>query len=281
MWIFIGGMLAVALPAALFLAVKKLDLLQLHADETIVYREAAGKPLHLHLFRARTDNDATAPALLLFHGGGWRSGSARQFFGQCDYFSRQGIHCVSAEYRLGPSHAPDVRGAIDDAAAALNYLHEHADALGIDRTRLAVGGGSSGGHLAASLGAGLHGPDRARPQTLVLYNPVLDLAPGTASHHWVTEYWQAVSPRQQLTADFPATLILSGTEDREVPAAMLQAVCATLHAQNVACELALYEKQGHGFFNPREGDSEHFDSTNERVLAFLRQRWKAATAASR
>ncbi|GAB5451541.1 MAG: alpha/beta hydrolase [Halioglobus sp.] len=281
MWIFIGGMLAVALPAALFLAVKKLDLLQPRADQTIVYSEARGTPLHLHLFRARAGDDDRAPALLLFHGGGWRSGSARQFFGQCEYFSEQGITCISAEYRLGPSHAPDVRGAIDDAAAALAYLHEHAEELGIDRARLAVGGGSSGGHLAASLGAGLHGEDRDRPQTLVLYNPVLDLAPGTASHHWVQEYWQAVSPRQHLTAQFPATLILSGTEDREVPAAMLQAVCATLHAQDVTCELALYDKQGHGFFNPREGETQHFDSTNERVLAFLRQHWQAPSAASR
>lgn len=267
---FVAGALVVLVPLLLLFFIKKLDLMEVRPDTKLAFTSVNGTVLNLHVFRAHAATTAT-PALLLFHGGGWRYGSPRQFYPQCRYFVERGYTCFSAEYRLGPTHAPDIAGAIQDAAAALDYLRDNSSTLGIDADRIAVGGGSSGGHLAAALGAGLHGADRAKPAALVLYNPVLDLAPCSAAHYLAGDDWRAVSPQQHVTSDYPRTLVLSGGDDSEIPVAMVQDFCAAVTAADGSCELAIYAGQHHGFFNDFEGKNPYFDKTNERALQFLQQ----------
>ena len=270
-WFFLGGALFVLLPLALAVIVKKFDLVGERPDEKIAYTSVAGSDLYLHAFRA-VEATTPAPAVLLFHGGGWRYGNPAQFYPQCRFFARQGYACYTAQYRLGPVHAPDIAGAIQDAAAALDYLRQHAAELGIDARRITVGGGSSGGHLAAALGVGLHGAGRPRPAALLLYNPVLDLAPCTAAHYLAGDDWRAVSPQQHVGSGVPPTLILSGSADREVPPSMLQAFCAGVLQHGGHCEIELYDGQHHGFFNYNENDTSWFERTSERALQFLADR---------
>ena len=267
---FIGGVLIILLPIALVLAVKKLDLFEQHPDEKLPYSRTAEKTHYLHRFNAtKPDANALPAALLLFHGGGWRYGSPQQFYPQCAYFAERGITCFAAEYRLGPPNTPDISGAISDAAAAFDYLRKNAAALKIDPDRIFVGGGSAGGHLAAALGAGLHGRDRPRPFALALYNPVLDLSPCTPSHHLTSSNWLDVSPLHNIDGEFPRTVILSGQEDREVTPSMVKGFCDAVNAVGGQCEVQLYAGQGHGFFNPREGGNPWLQKTNERIEAFI------------
>lgn len=269
LWYFLCGMAAVALPLALLFTVRALGVLETRPDATLEYARGPDGPLMLHVFHARGDR-SPAPALLLFHGGGWVFGEPRNVYKQCLFFREQGYTCIAAQYRLGPPNPPDIRGAIDDAAAALAYLHDNAPALGIDPKAIHAGGGSAGGQLAAALGAGLHGADRLRPTSLVLLNPVLDLAPCTPFHHLAGEDWRALSPLQAVDADFPPALVLSGTRDVEVPVAGIEAFCAAVEASGGRCETAFYEGQGHGFFNPRPGeDNPYFERTNQRMQVFL------------
>lgn len=265
---FVSGALLVLLPLIVLLALKKLDLFEPRAHHTIHYGNAGERALKLHIFYA-SDSAAPVPALLLFHGGGWRYGQAQQFFPQCEFFAQRGITCISAEYRLGPLHAPDIRGAISDAGAALDYLHEHAADLGVDSHRIFAGGGSAGGHLAAALGAGMHGKTRRRPAALALYNPVVDLSPCTPSHHLTAKQWREVSPLHNVDARFPPTLILSGELDSEVTPAMVNAFCAAVQAEGGQCQVALYAGLGHGFFNPREDGNPAFAQTSARVADFI------------
>lgn len=264
-WYFLAGLLAVLLPLALLLAIKKLQLFEARPDARIAYTQFAEKPLHLHVFRAQ-QQQAAAPALLLFHGGRWLYGGPQSLYPQCRYFAARGYHCFSAEYRLGRQHQPDVPGALGDASAALAYLYEHAAQLGIDARRIYAGGGSSGGHLAAGLGAGL---GTHRPAGLVLYNPMLDLSPGTPDHHLVREHWQAVSPYHHIDSRFPPTLILNGTQDPEVPVASVEAFCAAMRAAGGVCELQLYEGQSHGFYHFMEGRNPWFERSSQRAWEFL------------
>ncbi|MBT0960387.1 alpha/beta hydrolase [Denitromonas iodatirespirans] len=275
---FLAG-LALGLSLALGPAVVKRLAAWLNGpDRVMVYRSIDGHDLHLHVFEAKGPRPAAGhPALLLFHGGAWQYGSPDAFFPQCRHFAQHGLTCVSAEYRIAARHGTDPRAAVQDARAALAYLRAQADDLDIDPSRIAAGGGSSGGHLAAALGVPLPlaeetGGDaaaRGRPAALVLYNPMLDLSPCTPDHHLVAAFWQAVSPLQQVDAALPPSLILLGTEDREVPVATAQAFCEAASAQGGHCELALYEGARHGFFNLRGDDRQYFDVTNARVLAFL------------
>ncbi|HTK08287.1 MAG TPA: alpha/beta hydrolase [Ktedonobacteraceae bacterium] len=90
-------------------------------------------------------------ALLWLHGGGYIMGSPEQAdFTVKNMVSAVGCVAVSVDYRL----APETRhpGPVEDCYAALKWLHTHARDLGVDPTRIAIGGSSAGGGLAAALG---------------------------------------------------------------------------------------------------------------------------------
>lgn len=89
-----------------------------------------------------------APLLVFYHGGGWAIGDLDTHDALCRLTSRDaGIHVLSIGYRLAPEHpAP---AAIEDAYAAFQWACEHAGELGAAPQRIAVGGDSAGGNLAA------------------------------------------------------------------------------------------------------------------------------------
>lgn len=88
------------------------------------------------------------PALVFYHGGGWVIGNIDTHDDICRALTNL-ANCVtiSVDYRLAPEHK--FPAAIDDCFAALQYVYEHAEEFQIDRTRIAVGGDSAGGNLAA------------------------------------------------------------------------------------------------------------------------------------
>ncbi|BBZ45074.1 alpha/beta hydrolase [Mycobacterium parmense] len=94
------------------------------------------------------DGGANQPLLVFFHGGGWAIGDLDTHDSLCRLTCRDaGIHVLSIDYRLAPEHpAP---AAIEDAWAAFTWAHEHAAELGAAPGRIAVGGDSAGGNLAA------------------------------------------------------------------------------------------------------------------------------------
>ncbi|MCD9623918.1 alpha/beta hydrolase [Rhabdothermincola salaria] len=91
-----------------------------------------------------------AGALVWIHGGGLVLGQPEMDNDFCSTLARDlGIVVVSVDYRLAPEHP--FPAPLDDCHTALRWVHDHAGTLGIDAARVAVGGGSAGGGLAASL----------------------------------------------------------------------------------------------------------------------------------
>jgi acetyl esterase/lipase len=95
------------------------------------------------------DNAAgPVPVLLWIHGGGFVVGTAESSDPFCIQVARElGFAVASVEYRLAPE--TPFPGPLDDCYAALLYIHSHAEELGVDPNRIAVGGQSAGGGLAA------------------------------------------------------------------------------------------------------------------------------------
>src|SRR5262245_24762311 len=86
--------------------------------------------------------------LIYFHGGGWVLGSIAGSDHICRALAnRSGAAVLSVDYRLAPEHP--FPAAVEDAMAATRWAYDHADELGADRARLAIGGDSAGGNLAA------------------------------------------------------------------------------------------------------------------------------------
>lgn len=111
---------------------------------------AEGDPdVEVRLFIPETST-GPLPVLIWIHGGGFAVGSAAASDAYClEVVRRLGFAAASVEYRLAPE--TPFPGAHNDCYAALRYLHAHADELGIDRDRIAVGGESAGGGLAAGV----------------------------------------------------------------------------------------------------------------------------------
>jgi acetyl esterase/lipase len=140
---------------------------------------------------------AARPALLHIHGGGYVLGKPEMNDAQSKLLAAQ-IGCVvaSVDYRLAPETV--FPGAVEDCYAALRWLHAEAEGLGVDAARIAVGGESAGGGLAAALT--LLNRDRdALPLALqCLTYPMLDHRTGTGGAGHVYEpvaTWTADSNR--------------------------------------------------------------------------------------
>ncbi len=112
----------------------------------------AGLPARLYTPTALVEEVAQQPSrdplLLFFHGGGFFFGDLETHDAACRFLAeRSGVRLLAIDYRLGPEHR--FPAAYDDAMAAYSWVVEHVDELGADPARLAVGGDSAGGNLAA------------------------------------------------------------------------------------------------------------------------------------
>lgn len=116
---------------------------------------------------------APAPGLLWLHGGGYVMGNPEQDDGSCvQYVHELGITVVSVAYRCAPKH-PFPAG-LEDSYAALKWVASHSQQLGVDRKRIAIGGASAGGGLAASLAHLAHDRQEIKPVFQLLVYPMLD-----------------------------------------------------------------------------------------------------------
>jgi acetyl esterase len=94
--------------------------------------------------------DERLPTLVFFHGGGFMVGDLDTHDGLCRILANQAcVRVIAVDYRLAPEHK--YPAAVEDAYAALTFVEAHASELGVDANRLAVGGDSAGGNLAAVL----------------------------------------------------------------------------------------------------------------------------------
>jgi acetyl esterase/lipase len=149
---------------------------------TVEERIVAGaeESLAARLYVPEARSQTLQPGLVYFHGGGLVAGSLDTHDGLCRTLAdAAGCRVVSVDYRLAPEHP--FPAAVEDACAATAWIAVNADSFGIDVARLAVGGDSGGGTLAAVV---CHwARDRGAPQIALqlLLCPVLDFAEISAS----------------------------------------------------------------------------------------------------
>jgi acetyl esterase len=212
--------------------------------------------------------DGDLPIFVVLHGGGWVIGSVAEF----DLIARQlanasGAIVVSVDYRLAPEHP--YPAPLDDCWAALRWTVAHASELGGDPARVAIGGDSAGGNLAAVcalLARDAGGPELALQ---VLIYPVVDCDFTTASYvanaegfllqkeemEWFFDCYAGahdrtdwhISPMRapDLQGVAPAVVI---TAEYDPLCAEGEAYAARLRAAGVPVEERRYDGLIHGFF---------------------------------
>jgi acetyl esterase len=124
---------------------------------------------------------ALLPVLVYFHGGGWVIGDLDTHDVLCRQLANlSGCAVVSVDYRMGPEHR--FPAAVDDAIAATRWVRAQAQALKVDASRLAVGGDSAGGNLAAVVALGARDAGDLPIAFQLLIYPATDQRRGAPSH---------------------------------------------------------------------------------------------------
>ena len=230
------------------------------------YRKVGETELKVWIFEPAQKSGKPLPAIVFFFGGGWVGGSPTQFEPQSRHLAGRGMIAIVADYRVKTRQDAKPADCVSDAKACVRWVRANASRLGIDPERIAVGGGSAGGHLAAST-ATVPGLDDAKddksvsclPNALVLFNPGTVMAPfpgldlkgfgaGLDKAKFGCEPTE-ISPLHHVKKGTPPTIIFHGKADTTVPYSTVEKFAEVMKTAGNRCELIGYEGQPHGFFN--------------------------------
>ncbi|MCU4675268.1 alpha/beta hydrolase [Catenovulum sp. 2E275] len=225
--------------------------------------------LHLDIYQPKLTANQTAPGVMLIHGGGWRSGNKSHMFALANELVKRGYIVFTPEYRLS-TEAQFPAGLVDLNNAIL-WIKANAKQYQLDINKLAIGGGSSGGHMAALLGfsgstghfidasnplqktfntkvnaiidmdgvVGLTTPEALEYENKKGKNSAMGLWLG-ASYQDDKKLWEQASPLLYINEHSPALLFISSGQMRF--AAGYQQAKAKLEVLNIATEFYLVQQ---------------------------------------
>jgi acetyl esterase len=225
-------------------------------------------PLRLYHPAAAPQRQAPPPVLVYYHGGGWVIGDLDTHDTLCrELANASGCAVVAVDYRMAPEHRFPT--AVDDCLAATRWVRDHAAELGVDAARLAVGGDSAGGNLAAVVAIAMRDAGDLPIRFQLLIYPATDQRRGWPSHAANGQGYLLTSdtmdyfhdhyiPDQAQDLDWRASPLLHPDLSRLPPALVLTAGYDPLRdealqyshrltqAGNRATHI-LFERQIHGF----------------------------------
>lgn len=217
---------------------------------THIYKTAdtVNNKLDIFLPPDRSGLSPLVPALILFHGGSWTGGDKSMLYNQCQYFAKRGIVTVTANYRFrnldstGPAGTREI--CVRDARSAIRWVKLNAATFGIDTSKIILGGGSAGGHLATM--AAVNEADNndptddlsvsTNPLALVLFNPAFSRADA-----------YSLLPYNYIHGQSPSAIMMFGSDDNWKRGGDM--LYQSMKAHLDTTELWVAQDQPHGFFN--------------------------------
>jgi acetyl esterase len=230
--------------------------------------DGAVGPLAARLYIPK-DAAEPGPGMIYFHGGGFVIGDLQTHDGLCRRLTQDsGVRILAIDYRLAPE--TPFPGAHEDALVAARWAFEHAAEIGFDPARIALGGDSAGGNLAASTAIALRDEGRYRPAFQLLLYPAVQFTGETESmrrlseDHFLTRKGMEWFARSLFgdgdRADPRASVILTPSLEGLPPALVVtagfdplkdegRAYAERLQGAGVCAEHREYPGFIHGFFN--------------------------------
>ena len=229
--------------------------------------QAEGTSFWVRQYQPPQRSATALPALVYFHGGGWTIGDLDTHDVLCRSLCAQtGMVVLAVDYRMGPEHR--FPAAYMDSVAAFEWTVQQAASMGIDPERIAVGGDSAGGNLAAAVCLGLRGAKRKPAFQLLIY-PATNMHLTTESHqtnaqgylltresiewfigHYLSqpadaEDWRASPLLASSHANLPPALVITAGYDPLRDEGMQYA--DALSKAGVPCQYVCFSRQIHGF----------------------------------
>jgi acetyl esterase/lipase len=256
----------------------------------IVYCKAGQRELMLDVFYPAVKDSAASTAILIFHGGGWRSGNKRQHHPLAQKLASLGYTCITPEYRLSTEAL--YPAAIFDAKAAVRWVKLNAGVYNIDTNKIVALGFSAGAQMASYLGTTggniVWGEDCNSSagdavQAIINIDGILsfvhresgegdDSKKTSAATYWFgyakKEYpvlWEEASPLKWVSKQTPPALFINSAEKR-MHAGQADFI-KVLNENNIYSEVHAFENAPHTFclFHP------WFEPTVEYIDGFLKK----------
>ncbi len=228
---------------------------QLPGAETRRYRSGKN-PMDLFVFKPEGwQAGDRRSAFIYFFGGGWTKGTPHKSASTAAWAAKNGMVGIAPDYRTKNRFGTSPLASVDDGRAAFYWVLEHADELGIDPKRIAVGGSSAGGHVAlwtaiekAPPGSDATTSPKSKPAALFLTSAVTDTSPQTGyTPKRFGDNATALSPVHQLDAKMPPVLMFHAAFDDLVHYSTAVALQHQLESTGNVCELVTIPLGGHGF----------------------------------
>jgi acetyl esterase/lipase len=245
----------------------------LPGTEAYIYREGEAP---VRLFVAKPEGwkpGDRRPAYLFFFGGGFIRGTPERSIGTARMLTRHGFVGIAPDYRTRERFGTNGVACIADARKALQWVQDHADELGIDPSKIVVGGSSAGGSLAlwtainaAPEGVPADEAPRVKPAGLVLFSAPTDVGRSRRAHLF-TDTPMPYSPLQNLDATTPPVLAFHGDADPTV--GYEDAVKLETRLKELGCSITLVTVPdgNHGF---RTQFPDWKTKSDEMVVEFVR-----------
>lgn len=230
------------------------------AQDKIVYKTVDTISLSMEIYSPEKLNpEKKYPAIIFFFGGGWTTGSITQFEPFAKYFSEKGLISILVDYRVKSRNGTSPFESLKDAKSAIRFLRSNAAKFHVDPDKIIASGGSAGGHLAAACftnetinEANDDFTVSAKPNSLVLFNPVIDNSKEGFGYDKIGGRYLEFSPLHNIQKGFPSTVFFLGTKDKLIPVSTAELFKYKIDSVGSRCDLFLYEGQEHGFFNKEE-----------------------------
>lgn len=225
----------------------------------VVYAEPDGEKLLLDAYVSKTPG--RKPAVLVVHGGSWKSGDKFQLSGYAMRLASQGYAAFAVNYRLAPKHQHPAQ--IDDCRAALEWIVANADAYEVDPERIGAIGYSAGAHLVFLLGVA---GDQKTPKDSRSASPRLKAVAAGGSpvnftavegdnrtliqflggtRREVPDQYVNASPYFYLSSDDPPIFFFHGDDDDLVTIRGPEVAVEILQSKGVEAELLRIPKANH------------------------------------
>lgn len=197
------------------------------------YKTVDNYDLEIHLFLPEDDNQQKKrPVIVYFNGGSWSEGKPDWNFSACQNYANNGWVGVAAEYRLAYRQGTLPFESVMDAKSAIRWLRQHADEFNIDINKIVASGNSAGGHLGLATALVENWNEKTDnlkyspvPNVLMVNSGVYDLTDDNTE--WIRQglrdrnkdenLVKTISPNYLIKKGLPPTLIIHGTNDRNVP----------------------------------------------------------------
>jgi acetyl esterase/lipase len=233
----------------------------------------------LDLFLPKDDGKSLRPAVIVIHGGAWRSGDKRQLRNLAELFARRGYVAAAINYRLAPKWSYPAQ--LDDCQRAVRWLRKNAKEFRVDPKRFGAAGASAGGHLALLLGTrevrddsdpDLKGISSKVQCVLSICGPTdltdkryAQAARDSDLGKILIEFigkpydeepnlWKEASPIYHVSPDDAPTFIIHGDQDSIVPFEQSVRFAEALRKVGVEVQLVAIKGMDHGPTTPEQRD---------------------------